>query len=208
MVYNLHTIIHMSTTCMLKISKTSLKPHKPRISKSVFSFLRQLSTRHCPHLLLSTSNRSISPGRQVLCSKPTTCCCYDQSMKQTDKLTLNRFIDHALHTVRAVSKQSKKYLELKCGTEDSQLPGKPLKYRLLLSSGLQCACEWNTHVPQLNSVSLTFIFTSQTFSFIKNGKVFKIRPESAARTHYFCIAAVNWYWRWRLKQHIFCQQHT
>jgi len=47
--------------------------------------------------------RSIFPARTALSSKPAArrCCC--RSVEQTDGRTLDRFVDPALHTVRAVS---------------------------------------------------------------------------------------------------------
>ena len=55
-------------------------------NKSVFSFLRQLTTWHCPHLILRAvlrrsccwapgSNRSISPVRRAHSSKPAVSTC-------------------------------------------------------------------------------------------------------------------------------------
>jgi len=65
-------------------------------SKSVFGFLRRLSTWHCPHLLLSAvaCYRVISPVRGALSSKPAARRCCRQSMGQTDRRTDRRTLDH------------------------------------------------------------------------------------------------------------------
>jgi len=65
------------------------------INKSVFSFLRQLTTWHCPHLLLHVvlqrccccapgSNRSISPVCQAHSSKPAATAWVGEWDRQTD----------------------------------------------------------------------------------------------------------------------------
>jgi len=65
-----------------------------------------LSTRHCPHLLLSAvlrrrcCCRSIYPARTALSSKPAARrCCGSGS----DRRTLDRFVAPAPHTMRVVS---------------------------------------------------------------------------------------------------------
>ena len=91
-------------------------------NKSMFSLVPRLLTWHYPHSLLSAvlgrrccltrmqlvrgANahrcRSISPALEALSSKPTGHRCCTRSMGQTDRLTLDRFIDPAPHTMRAV----------------------------------------------------------------------------------------------------------
>jgi len=54
--------------------------------------IRRLTTWHCPHLLLRAmllwrrpcSNRSTSPNRRALSSKPAARCCFSGRMRQTD----------------------------------------------------------------------------------------------------------------------------
>ena len=76
---------------------------------SVFSFLRQLSTWHCPHLLLRAvlrrqpcSNRSISPSHS---SKPAARCCSGRK-GQTDGRTRCRPAPHTLSKQEALLPQT------------------------------------------------------------------------------------------------------
>ena len=63
---------------------------KTNINNSVCSFLRQLTTWHCPHLLLHSllrrpcSNRSIYSGRRAHSSKPAASECSRQRGRQAD----------------------------------------------------------------------------------------------------------------------------
>ena len=82
-------------------------------NKSECSFLRELSTWQCPHLLvvccasasLLLSNRSISPARQVLSSKPAAAACGGRMMGRTDgrtdRRTPDRYRDPGSQTTRA-----------------------------------------------------------------------------------------------------------
>ena len=86
--------------------------------KSVFSFLRQLSTRHCSHLLLSVvlqrrccwapgarRCRSIYPARTGLSSKPAARRFCGRMIEQTDRQTDGRStvsFPPAPHTMRAM----------------------------------------------------------------------------------------------------------
>ena len=74
----------------------------------------QMSAWHCPHLLLSAvlrrrccwaqgSNRSISPVRRALSSKPAAAACGGRRVGQTDRRTTDRCTDPARRTMRAVS---------------------------------------------------------------------------------------------------------
>ena len=80
-----------------------------RTPKSVFSFLRQLTTCHCPHMLLRAvlrrrcywppprrpwSNRSVSSGRRAHGSKPAAAAVWE---RRTDRRTPD-----TQHTMRAV----------------------------------------------------------------------------------------------------------
>ena len=82
-------------------------------NESVSSFVRQLTTRHCPHspaaavrLLLTTgaprlcSSRSTYPGRRALTSKPTAAA-HSSQTGQTDRQTQGSFIEPARHTMQA-----------------------------------------------------------------------------------------------------------
>ena len=76
-------------------------------NKSVFSFLRTLTTWHWRHIRpLHAAAAAID--RYLLHARPTAaclqqrvCCC---RLEQTDGRTFCRFIDHALHTMWAVPK--------------------------------------------------------------------------------------------------------
>jgi len=84
----------------------------PLVNKSVFSFLRQLTTWHCPHLLLCAvlqpdccwpparrpcSNRSISPGRRAHSSKPAAAACDGRLNWGTERQTDGRTDARQLH---------------------------------------------------------------------------------------------------------------
>ena len=70
-------------------------------NKSVFSYLRTLKARHCPHLLMHAvlrpsavsaqlcSNRSTSTGRRAHSNKPAARCCN----READRRTPYRFMD-------------------------------------------------------------------------------------------------------------------
>ena len=73
-------------------------------NKSVFSFPRQLSTSHCPHLLLSAVLRSIIfSARRAFSSKPTTAAC-EWWNRRAERRTPGRYTNPALHTMRASAK--------------------------------------------------------------------------------------------------------
>jgi len=68
-----------------------------KISKSVFSFLRTLTECHCPHLPAAVELR--------LCRCDTSCPPGPQQQtcsRQTDGLTLYRYVNPALHAIRTV----------------------------------------------------------------------------------------------------------
>jgi len=92
------------------------------LNKSLFSFLRQLSTRHCSHLLPSVAaavRRAAAPrpaawlplsidvsrrhGAQQQTRHIGVRRVNDGTDRQTDRQTPDRFIDPAAHTMRAVS---------------------------------------------------------------------------------------------------------
>jgi len=100
-----------SSYCILMKCTTS-----DNSNKSVFSFLRQLTTWHCSHSLLdavllywATGVRhccSIFPVRRAHSSKLTACCCSSQYIDgtQTDGQTPYRYIDPAAYYVSSVNK--------------------------------------------------------------------------------------------------------
>jgi len=70
----------------------------------VFSYLRMLTTWHCPHSLASRCmlQQSIDVScRRAHSNKPAASCCSGR-VGQTDGQTPYRFIDPASHTMRAV----------------------------------------------------------------------------------------------------------
>ena len=88
--------------------QTPAKRSKFIYSRSMFSFLRHLTTCHCPHLLRRRpcSNRSISPARRAHSSKPAAAECGGQMMGQTDRQTDAR----PLHTATfLVTKNSRTF---------------------------------------------------------------------------------------------------
>ena len=80
------------------------------LNKSLFSFLRQLTTWHCRHLLLRAVRqyRSIASGRRAHGSKPARSGVRGGQMGQTDRQrdgrTPDSCIDPAPHTMRTASK--------------------------------------------------------------------------------------------------------
>ena len=84
-------------------------------NKSVFNFLRTLTTWHCPHSPAARccwapgSNRSISPAGRALSNKPAAAACDGRMMGQTDRQATNgrtpdSCINPAPHTMRSVPK--------------------------------------------------------------------------------------------------------
>jgi len=85
-------------------------------NKTVFTLIPRLSTWHCPHLLLyavlrrrcwrapapAAVDRCLLPERRSAANPPRAAQT-DGTDKQTDGRTLDRFIDPAPHTVRALS---------------------------------------------------------------------------------------------------------
>ena len=74
--------------------------------KSVFSFLRQLTTRHCSHLLLSAVLRrrycwapDVQQSIDISCQNPQHAAeCGGRMMGQTDRRTPDRYTEPAPHT--------------------------------------------------------------------------------------------------------------
>jgi len=99
------SIVTIALTESVMVSVYQVPHRYINSNKSMFSLVPRLSTRHCPHLLLSVvaCYRSISPACGALSSKPAAhrCCC--RSTGQTDGRTLDRLIDPVSHTMRAVS---------------------------------------------------------------------------------------------------------
>ena len=68
-------------------------------NKSVFNFLRTLTTWHCPHSPAARccwapgSNRSISPAGRALSNKPAAAACDGRMMGQTDRQTGDKWTD-------------------------------------------------------------------------------------------------------------------
>jgi len=84
------------------------------INESVLSFLRRLSTRRCPHSLLSTGACSTAPAAidvDISCRqgpwqqtrRPPLLLSIDVTDRRTDRRTPNRYIDPVPHTMRAAS---------------------------------------------------------------------------------------------------------
>ena len=88
-------------------SRTNMSPP---LKKSVFSFLRQLTTWHCPHLLLSAVlwrgccwPPTVQQSTDIICprrahsSKPAAAACGGRTIGRTDRQMLNIVIDPAAH---------------------------------------------------------------------------------------------------------------
>ena len=109
--YSSHVFIYMLTVVRSQIVENY-------INKPVFSFLRQLKTWHCLHLLLSAVLRrrccwaptvlqsidvSCPPGAQQQTTSSGVLRANNGTDGQTDGRTPDRYIDPAAHTMRAAS---------------------------------------------------------------------------------------------------------
>jgi len=99
-----------SVCCSLNIVKWSVKVllrwMKAVFKNSMFSFLHQLTTWYCSHLLLwawPCSGWSISPACWAYSNKPAAVACSSRVMGQMGGVTPDSFIDLALHTMQSVS---------------------------------------------------------------------------------------------------------
>jgi len=108
---------------------------KSQCDRSVFSYLRMLTTWNCPlSPTARCSNRSISRGRRAHSSKPAAAACGERMAhtrvdRQTDGQTLYRFIDLAPHTMWAAPKITglvAKYIHEKWPAEEDDAKAKTL----------------------------------------------------------------------------------
>ena len=101
----------------------------------MFSLVRRLSTRHCPHLLLSAVLRAplllgagavdlyLLPARRSAANPRTPLLLsIDGTDGRTDRQTLDRFIDPAPHAMQAVSTNYSVYVV--SPTDDSAMRNK------------------------------------------------------------------------------------
>ena len=128
----------------------------------MFSFLRQLTTWHCSHLLPSAgpcSNWSISSGSRAHSSKPAAAA--EWWDRRTYRRTLDSFIDPAPHTVGSVSINTaeistlRRYKQIPPSYSITSLTLSSLSYAVLLRSQVRSDVitqqKLNSHSPASNA---------------------------------------------------------